>query len=105
DGRADLGYTGAFYHPRELVLSNMAEIPFLTENVDAQIKAHHEIYTSGGIMQEEFHQNGVHALLFTTIGSAIIGSKEPIETVDDLRGLSIRATGRIAEVFEMVGAN
>lgn len=105
DARADIGYTGALYHPNELVLSNMAEIPFLTTNVDAQIKAHYELYNSGGIMQEEFNSQGVHALLFNVIGSNIIGSKEPIDEVSDLDGLSVRSTGRVAEAYEMVGAN
>jgi len=105
DGRADLGWTGAIYHPSELGLSNLAEIPFLERDPQVQMDAYSDLYNENGILAQEYTQQGVHVLLWPFLGEVVVGSNDPIESVDDLRGVSVRAAGGVAQSLQTAGAN
>jgi TRAP-type transport system periplasmic protein len=67
-------------------------------------------YVAGQVANDfynQFHQkewDAVHVLLFYSTGPQIISTvKKPVRTLEDLRGLKIRAAGRPADILKAVG--
>ena len=67
-------------------------------------------YVAGQVANDfynQFHQkewDAVHVLLFYSTGPQIISTvKKPVRTLEDLKGLKIRATGRPADVLKALG--
>lgn len=105
DGRADMGYMAAQYHPAELPLAQITGIPFVTRDTWAQARAVHHLYHSNEAFAEEFNRNGVHLLNVAPLASNIIISNKPIETPEDLEGASIRIVGYSQQAVRQMGAN
>lgn len=105
DGRADLGYAAPLYNPAEMPLNTIAEVPFLVENLEAQMRAADEFYETSEPFRQEYTDMGVEMLLLFPTGEAVIGSKEPLETIADVQGKQIRSWGRIAEAINQAGGN
>lgn len=105
DGRADMGYAPPQYHPAELPLATLAELPFITRNAEAQMRAANELYENNEAFRQEWNDLGVEVLFFVLAGQTLLASKEPIPGIDALAGKQIRAAGRVAEAIEAAGAN
>jgi len=67
-------------------------------------------YVAGEVANDfynQFHQkewDAVHVLLFYSTGPQIISTvKKPVRTLEDLKGLKIRASGRPADVLKVLG--
>lgn len=104
-GRADAGYTANAYHPAELPLTSVVEIPFLTSNAAAQALALQELYETNDAFRREWNDQGVHVLFFPALSGNILGSKEPVSGLADIEGKSIRGLGLINDALSAVGAN
>lgn len=105
DGRADLSMGSPQYHPGELVISSVTELPFVTQNAEAQTLAIRDAYESEEAFRQEWNNMGVEVLLFVPTGANVIVTEKPMASVDDMDGLSIRAVGRTASALEAVGAS
>lgn len=104
DGRADAGYIAASYNPAELPLTQVAGIPFVTSNPEAQNRAFEELYDESDSYQAEWANNGVVPFVFHPATENFIGTKKPLKTLDDLKGMQIRAFGYVADAMSAVGA-
>jgi TRAP-type C4-dicarboxylate transport system substrate-binding protein len=104
DGRADLALVGGAFYP-DLALSNVVAVPFVTNNGDAQMRAFYDLYQSSPAFIEEYESRGMHVLVFPMNTPNIIGSTEPINSLTDLEGLNIRASGYISQALAAAGAN
>ena len=104
DGRADLALVGGAFYP-DLALSNVVAIPFVTNNGDAQMRAFYDLYQTNAAFVEEYESRGMHVLVFPMNTPNIIGSTEPINSLADLDGLNIRASGYISQSLAAVNAN
>ena len=67
-------------------------------------------YVAGQIANDFYNQfhakewDAAHVLLFYSTGPQIISTvKKPVKTLEDLKGLKIRATGRPADILKAVG--
>jgi TRAP-type C4-dicarboxylate transport system substrate-binding protein len=67
-------------------------------------------YVAGQVTNDFYNQfhpkewDAVHVLLFYSTGPQIISTvKKPVKTLEDLKGLKIRATGRPADVLKALG--
>lgn len=105
DGRADMGYAVHFYHPGELPLSTISELPFMTTNPQVQTRAFTKLYQESDDFRAEWEAFGVHVLHFNPSGVIILGSQEQVTSLDQLDGLQVRAVGYAAEALQELGAN
>lgn len=105
DGRADMAYGSPHYNPTLLPLTTVGELPFITRNAEAQMKAAHDLLQEHEALQAEWQAAGVKPLFQALIGSSLLGSTEELTSIEDLQGLQIRAFGAGAKSYEAAGAN
>lgn len=105
DGRADMAQVGSLYAASDLPMYTVSELPFETDNPEAQMVALDQLYQENDAYRGDFEQQGVQQLFPLPIGIAVVGLNEPAETPDDLSGLSIRSGGVVSEAMIGVGAN
>jgi len=76
----------------------------LTNSVTVMLQAMRDM-SKDPVYQKELDQWG--ALYFSTCGGGprITMSKKPVNTLDDFKGLKVRASGREAEAYQIFGAN
>lgn len=104
DGRADLSMASPQYHPGELKISSVTELPFVTGNAEAITLAVRDAYEAEEAFRAEWHAMGVEVLLFLPTGANVIVTNEAMDDIDDMNGMSLRAVGRTAAALEAVGA-
>jgi TRAP-type transport system periplasmic protein len=105
DGRADLGHTTVAFHPAEFPLGQVVSLPFTAYDGEAQLRTFNELYREYEPFRAEFDAQGLQVLFFGSIDRALMGGPEPIDTVADLEGVSIRAIGNISDTLAAAGAN
>ena len=104
-GRADLGYMANAYFPAELPLTSVVEVPFTNSNAVAQSQALMDLYENDATYAKEWEQQGVHVLYFPVLGGNVLGTREHVTSLADLKGKSIRGLGLVNEALVGVGAN
>lgn len=105
DGRADLGLTGAVYHPSQLPLSMIDSLPFMSPNAAAIGNAFVEMYETSADLRAEYENSGVLLAGYAPVSVNLFFSKQPIPTMDALQGLRIRTLGLAADALNAAGAN
>lgn len=103
-GRADLGVTAYIYHPTELPLSHITQMPYRTGNLPAEMSVYPALYESNEAFQNEFAKNDVRLMWWWSVPDNIIGCTEPVESLSDFEGRRIRAGGLVVDSVEAVGA-
>lgn len=103
DGRADLGYIADSYYPGELPLTNVAGLPFISSNPEAQGRALIRMYEENADFQAEFENLGVRPLIWAPVGPNAAALKTRIDSLDDVEGLQIRAIGYSARAYQQIG--
>lgn len=104
NGRADMGYITDGYVADQLPLWTVADIPFVSDDPGAAIRAFDDLYESNEDFRAEFEAQGVHVLHFIPVGPASTGTADPLESPQDYDGLTIRGVGRVAEAEKLLGA-
>lgn len=105
DGRADMGYIADAYYPAELPLTNVAGVPFVTKNAEAQGRAFMELYENNEALRSEWQALGVHVLTWAPVPPNIVAMKEPVDSLGDLEGEKIRGYGYVSEALDIAGAS
>lgn len=105
DGRANIGLINPFYYPGELPLSNVAGVPFVSQDPWAHNAALNELYENNEELRAEFEQAGVHLITFIPVTTNIVGTQDEIETLEDFNGKRLRAVGLVSEAVSAVGAS
>lgn len=102
-GAVDIAMGAPGYNVDMLPLSSVPQ-PFITEKVDAAMKAIRDLYNNEPEFRTEWQQNGLEMLYPMVAGeNAFFLNKKVIET-DDLAGMRIRSTLGIAEALNILGA-
>ena len=105
-GTADLGVESHGYHPAELPLSHAQNVGYTSSNSQAMAAVQRDFYESNEAFRAEWEQNfNIRPLFFGMEPSTVLGCKEPIDSLDDLRGRNVRAAALMTEDFNSVGAN
>lgn len=104
DGRTDLATVGGSFSP-ENFLSQVVAVPFVTTNAEAQMRAFNDLYAENEDFRNEWESKNAHVLMFPPNTPNIIGTKKMIDSLDDLKGLQIRASGFISNALNAIGAN
>lgn len=106
DGRADFGVSVPDYTPNVFPTSTLAGVPFLSPDIQATSAALHEMHTTNDQAMAMMEKNNLHYAATWPVGTLFIGSKEPVENIEDLKGLSMRASGPATQaVLEDAGVN
>lgn len=93
DGRADMGITVPGYTPDRFPLQDLAGLPFMTNDNGAMMQAFHTLSQENEPFAAESENLGMKSLGYWPAGALLLGTNEPIESMDGLQGLKIRATG------------
>ena len=102
DGVADIIWTVAGYTPGRFPRVEVFELPFIMNDAEATSRA---FWTLGEETMLEQDFRDVHVLALWVHGPGIIHSKEPVESVDDLDGVKLRAPTRLTtQLFDGLGA-
>lgn len=105
DGRVDLATVAPTYYPGTFPVTNVAELPFVTENVPAASQAFAELGRTSEPLRAEWSRQGLHPVAFNAGPGSAIGSRDPIDSVDDLDGMRLRALDRGSKLLARAGAN
>lgn len=105
DGRADIGMINPFYYPGELPLTNVASVPFVSQDPWAHTTALNEMYESNEALQAEYEKAGIELLTFAPVSTTILGARDPIDSVEDLEGMKIRSVGLMSDALSAAGVN
>jgi TRAP-type C4-dicarboxylate transport system substrate-binding protein len=106
DGRADVGFTIPGYTPDRFPIAEIMGLPFQTVNGEAAMEAWSRLEAEVPEVAAEAQDLGLKTIGYTMADRAIIGSQEPMTSIDDLSGQSIRTVGPGSELaVEAVGGN
>lgn len=102
DGVADIIWTLPGYTPGRFPRTEVFELPFTMTDAEAASKAYWQLGEET-MMDQDFKDVKVLALWMH--GPGVIHSKDPIETVEDLNGVKLRAPTRVTnQMFSSMGA-
>lgn len=104
EGRADMAYLADPYYPAQFPLWSVVGIPFVTSNVEAQVRTLTDLYESNDAFRASFDDNGVHVLFFLPVASTTLASSEVIDDLEDFDGLRVRSVGLMGQALEAAGA-
>jgi TRAP-type transport system periplasmic protein len=103
-GIADISYVATGYHPSELPLTTMIDLPFLTNNSQAQMAAITQLDAEFEGLRKEYDKLNLVLLASLSGDPTILGSREPWKTIADIKGKRIRAFGAINQTLQALGA-
>ncbi|TMV09346.1 C4-dicarboxylate TRAP transporter substrate-binding protein [Arenibacterium halophilum] len=94
-GFADLGYAVSSYTPRRLPLYEVTDLPFGNGGSDIWVglRAAYDLATTNEHIQKEFADNDVVYISNFTTGPVLLVCKDPINSLSDLSGRKMRASG------------
>ncbi|MFK7866609.1 MAG: TRAP transporter substrate-binding protein [Alphaproteobacteria bacterium] len=102
DGIADIIWTVAGYTAGRFPRTEVFELPFMMRDAGATSRAFWQL--SQKYMQDDDFKD-THMLAVWVHGPGIIHSRRPINAIDDLRGVKLRAPTRVTTMlFESLGA-
>ena len=102
DGVADIIWTVAGYTPGRFPRAEVFELPFIMNDAESTSRAFWTL-AEETMLDQDFRD--LHVLGLWVHGPGVIHSKEPVESVDDLAGVKLRAPTRLTtQLFETLGA-
>ncbi|MBN1635579.1 MAG: TRAP transporter substrate-binding protein [Deltaproteobacteria bacterium] len=100
-GQADIGCFAMSYHPGRFPLAEAVDLPLGWPNATVASLTLWDIHNK--YQPESFKK--VKVLTMFTCPPANIMSIDPVRSLDDLKGLEIRAAGTGVKIFELLGAS
>ncbi|MHA7775512.1 TRAP transporter substrate-binding protein [Roseibium sp. M-1] len=102
DGVADIVWTLPGYTPGRFPRTEVFELPFIMTDAEAVSRAYWQL-AEETMLDQDFKDMKVLGLWVH--GPGLIHSKEPIDSLDDLNGVKLRAPTRVTnEMFSALGA-
>lgn len=104
-GTADITFSAIGVHP-ELVITNIGNVPFVTNDLQANQDALNRLYQESDEFQAEFEEGHNQHLLYIHNNTApILASKPELADLDAIEGLKVRAGGSMITAINALGAN
>ena len=102
DGAADIGIIFHGYQPGRFVATKLVELPGYVGTSEASSVAYWQVFEDKLAAIDE--HRGVKVIALMTHGPAQLHMREPVESLDDLKGLKTRLPGGVAsDVAERLG--
>lgn len=92
------------YYPGKVPLATVGGLPGAAENVWVTGKAYMEVYKTLPIMNKEMTRNNVKFISAWGSGTFYLLSKKKVQSLEELKGLKIGATGAQAKLMKALGA-
>lgn len=106
DGRADVGQVLPTVYAGQFPLTSVGELPFESSNAAAVAQA---LGTMGrdeeSALAKEWAGHSLVPMAWSVGASSALATNEPVEDVEDLEGMRLRANDRGSRVLEAVGVN
>lgn len=102
-GIADVSVDVAAYHPTDTPFATVGELGYLTSKVDAPAKAMTDLYNEIPAFRDQFERHNVKVMFFEPFVPNIMGFTKQVRTLEDLKGMKIRALGLLNEVVAKLG--
>jgi len=95
NGVADLVLTATSYHPAQITVSGVAELPGMYSDICVASHASMELSSKDALFDTvDFAPNGVRAIYNVSLPIyKVITATQKVETLEDLEGLKLRTTG------------
>ena len=104
DGAADMGTVVGFFTPAQLRGYNIGDLPVDNSDVWVGMSALHTLSRTNAALKVEFDKAGVHYVsTYSTTPVQLVCRKE-ISSIEDLKGLKIRASGPYGKALASLGA-
>ncbi|MFN3129364.1 C4-dicarboxylate TRAP transporter substrate-binding protein [Roseibium sp.] len=106
-GAADMGTVIAPYSPKQLQGLAIGDLPISSSDTWVGLRAMHELMTTNEQLKDFLAKENVIFLSnFTSTGTQFeCTGDHKIETADDFKGLTVRATGTVGKALNELGAN
>jgi TRAP-type C4-dicarboxylate transport system substrate-binding protein len=105
DGRVQLGNMTYAYTPSDFPLSSIVEVPFLGDNIGAEMVALNSMYANNENFRNEWENQGIKVMSFVGIPGPLTGAKEEVDSIDWFKGKTVRSSGFYTKALEAIGAN
>jgi TRAP-type C4-dicarboxylate transport system substrate-binding protein len=103
NGVADMASAVPVYEPGKLTAWRVSDVPQISDEYVGMM-ATYDLMTQNQDAMADFEDQGVRYFANFTTGPTQLLSREPITTLDQLKGKKIRATGSFGQAFEANGA-
>jgi len=105
DGRADITPVSPAFDQAAFPLASIVLLPYATENVIAVAQSLTEMYRTNDDLRAEYAAQNVHLLHAIPTTTAVMGSREPVDGIDEIKGKAMRGYGLLLNALDMAGAN
>src|SRR5690606_25583815 len=92
------------YNPAEVLVWNYGSLPFVSDDVWVTVRTWQELQRTMPELNNEITSQNVHILTNYITSPSDLLTTFPVNTVDDLQGKKIRATGSYMNLLTNVGA-
>jgi len=99
EGAADIGFSHVFYTPGRMPVTEVCSLPLGFPNPWVGVHVMNDFYDK--FKPKEWEK--VHVLWMHSSGVTILMTKKPVATLEDLKGVIIRAPGRVGKTIKALG--
>lgn len=103
DGVADMGTIVGFFTPKELQLYNIGDLPVDNSDMRIGMQAMYDL-SKGEAISKEFADANLRYVTNYTTGPIQLICRSEVGSLDDLKGLKIRASGPYGDTLQRLGA-
>lgn len=103
DGRLDVGHFSVSYYPNQFPLTSITTIPFITDNLPAQMAAMDKLFKENEALQAEFEEKNLHYLGFLAVPGAIATAPEQFDSLDYFHRRTVRGSAGLIPALEAIG--
>ena len=104
-GAFEMAQFCAGYHPDKNRLITVLELPFLgVSNLEEEVAVSGAVYSHPAVAKEMAQWNAMLLMTSPMPQYNVVGTGEPRDTLSQMEGLRVRATGGIGKAFNTIGA-
>ncbi|SNR81097.1 TRAP-type C4-dicarboxylate transport system, substrate-binding protein [Blastococcus mobilis] len=104
DRTADIVMSVPAYNP-EMTLANIGSVAFQTSDLQANQDALNKLYQDNEDYRAEYENRGLTMLYTFNNSMPVLASVEPVSSLDQIAGMSLRASGSMSTGIAALGAN
>lgn len=104
DNQTDLGQFAPNAYPDQFKYSSIDSVPGSTEDLGAVISTYRDFYENKAEFEKEWTDAGMVPILIEPTAANVFVSKKELNSVEDIKGLRVRASGAMLPVLEELGA-